>query len=108
MVKQLVDGMPPTTPGIVIQYKLNSQYLIKNNFFGQWRNEDLRDEWQMRDYIQIKIPMKNQLPFQNNIYFDRLFQLLSPDDIVSIFTALLTEEKSILIVSRKKFDLMAV
>lgn len=43
--------MPPTAPGLTIEYKLNSKFLIDRKVFGQWRSEDLKDYWEPRDSI---------------------------------------------------------
>jgi hypothetical protein len=42
------------------------------------------------------------------MYYDRFVQMLKVEDIVALYTALLSEEKSILIVCREKFDFMPV
>ena len=42
------------------------------------------------------------------MYFDRTFQLLSIDDIMTIFLALMSEEKKLIFVSDNTADLMPV
>lgn len=43
--------MPPTTPGLTIEYKLNSQFLIDRKVFGKWNSEDLKYNWDSHDSI---------------------------------------------------------
>ena len=40
------------------------------------------------------------------MYFDRVFELLSIDDIFTIYTALMTESKKIVFVTRNTADLL--
>jgi hypothetical protein len=39
---------------------------------------------------------------------ERLFQLMSVDEVMAMYEVLMSEERSILVVSQSKFDLVAV
>ena len=54
------------------------------------------------------MPAINKLPYANPKSFDLLFKLLRVDEVVSLYTALMTEEKSILVVSQSKYDLVLI
>jgi hypothetical protein len=54
------------------------------------------------------VPSLTQLPYVSPMYYDRFLQMLKVEDIVMLFTLLLSEEKSILIVCREKFDFIPV
>jgi hypothetical protein len=58
-VKKLVDGMPPNTQGLKLDYYLHSKYLKETGFFSD-------------DKFTLDIPANNRLPFINNFYFDRM------------------------------------
>jgi hypothetical protein len=85
-ISRLVFQMPPNQPGLIIRYQLHS-----NRFNKKFQES--------QDFIELKIPAHNKLSFQNNIFFKRVFKLLSIEDIVQLYTAVLSEKKNILIVS---------
>lgn len=89
-VKQLVYGLPPHKEGLQIKYQINSEFL--NLRFGS--------------YFVLDIPADNQLPYVNTRFFDRFFRIMRVDEIVALYTALLSEDKSILMVCEDKFDII--
>ena len=54
------------------------------------------------------IPAQNKLPFIDPCFFDRMLQILPVEEIVALFTALLFEQKSILVVCQDKYDALPV
>lgn len=50
------------------------------------------------------IPAKNKLPFIDYLFYDRMLQILSAEDIVALFSSLLFESKNILLVCQDKYD----
>lgn len=94
--------MCPLYEGASIKYKLNSQFLTNI----------LRDAKQDKDeepcYTTINIPTMNQLPYSNTRFFERTFTLLKIEEVIAIYTAILSEEKTILIVAKHKYDLLAI
>lgn len=89
-VKQLAYGLPPHEEGLQIKYQINSQFL--NHRFG--------------NYFVLDIPPDNQLTYVNTRFFDKFFRILRVDEIVALYTALLSEDKSILMVCEDKFDII--
>ena len=61
-----------------------------------------------KGYIELKIPAKNKLSFHNNIFFRRLFKILNIDDVIKLYTAILSEKKNILIISKCLYDVYAI
>lgn len=92
-VKHLVDGLPPYAKGLKIRYKIMSQYLIKEKIFEN-------------DEILLQIPSDNELSFVNKRFFDRFFQILRAEEVVALYTALISEDKTILVVCENEFDLI--
>lgn len=73
--------------------------------------EEKDDEKQTKDrydIIALNIPNHAALPHVSPMYFDRVFELLSIDDIFTIYTALMSENKKIVFVSRNTADLLPV
>jgi len=91
-IKQVVDGMCPLYEGIQIQYNLKSELL--KHILGP--------------DVELTIPAINRLPFSNTRFFERTFQLLKIEEVIAVYTAILSEEKTILIVAAHKFDLLAI
>lgn len=54
----------------------------------------------------LDIPADNQLPYVNTRFFDKFFRVLRAEEIVALYTALLSEEKSILMVFEDTFDII--
>ena len=48
------------------------------------------------------------MTFVNTRFFDRFFQLLRVEDIIALYSALISEEKTILIVCEDSFDLIPI
>ena len=57
--------------------------------------------------MKIMIPAIDELPYENDSHFDKLLQIMEPKDIVRAFTALLLEERILLIMDDEK-DLLPV
>lgn len=91
-VKQLTYGMPPHAPGVCIQYQINSLFL--QDKFG--------------DYFELQIPNDNELPYVNTRYFDRFFRLIRIEEIIALYTCLLAENKTILVVCDHPQDLIPI
>ena len=83
-VKQLVDGMPPNTPGLTIEYEVKSLRLLSTNAVE-------------RNRYELSVPPINKLPYANPKSFDLLFKLLRVDEVIAIYTALMIEDKRILV-----------
>ena len=92
-VKQLVDGMPPNIKGLKMKFKVNSRALIQNEFYPS-------------NYIELAIPSDNKLPYVNHKSFDRFFSMIKAEEIVALFTAMIEETKTILIVCEDHHDLI--
>lgn len=72
-----------------------SKYLIERDVFENRR-------------VELKIPSDNNLAFVNTRFFDRFFQLIKVEDIVALYSALISEEKTILIVCEDPFELIPI
>lgn len=59
-------------------------------------------------YNELVIPPDNRLPYTNYSFFDRFFQLIRPEEIVAIYSALLSEEKKILVVCEEQYDIVPI
>lgn len=57
---------------------------------------------------ELQLPTLSELPHVSPIYFDRVFQLMSIEDIMLIYQAIMSEEKRILIVSHNAADLVPI
>ena len=102
IVKQIVDGMPPSTKGLKVRYKINSKAL-QNEIYIEKKHESPNNV-----FIELEIPADNQLPFVNARFFDRFFQMIRIDEIVGLYSALLSEEKTILIVCEDTYELIPI
>lgn len=84
--------MPPFISGLQLKYQINSLYL----------------QSQFGPNFELQIPNDNELPYVNNRFFDRFFRMISVDETIALYTALLTEEKTILVVCDHQNDLIPI
>ena len=53
------------------------------------------------------MPPINKLPYLSPLSVSRLFQAFRVDEIIALYEALLSEEKTLLVVCREKYDLFS-
>jgi hypothetical protein len=106
-VKYIVDGLPPSIPGITIKYKINSEIL------KQEINKDVKKDKEKcahcsKSHVCLKIPADNKLPYVNQRFYDRFFQLIRVDEIIALYSALMSETKRVLVVCEHQYDLLPI
>ena len=84
--------MPPYADGLTIKYKFNSPFL----------------SYKLNKYVNLEIPHGNQLPYFSPKFFDKFFRLLRADEIVALYTAMLSEDKTILVVCEDPYDIVPI
>lgn len=103
----MTKSPPKNFPGLKLKYKK----LSKLECFEPETDKNEKSQIAKtadNSICELEIPRLSDLPHVSPIYFDRVFQLLSIDDILTIFLAIMSEQKKVIIVSHNTADLVPV
>ena len=64
--------------------------------------------YKLNHFVTLEIPHANELPYFSPKFYDKFFRLIRADEIVALYTALLSEDKTILLVCEDTYDIVPI